>query len=148
MTDVALSAKQALSIRDAVAEVNLWHGAVRSGKTTASVVAFLDAIARATAGGGRIVIIGRTMDTIYRNVISEMLTLLGPSTSALRYTRGANVAVIFGHEVDIIGASDARAEARIRGMTIKLAYVDEASLLPDAGFWEQLQNRTLTVPDS
>lgn len=143
-----LSDKQALSIAEATAEACIWHGAVRSGKTTASVIAFLDAVARTTKGGGRIVIIGRTMDTIYRNVISEMYAVLGPNTIAVRYTRGANVAHIFGHEVDIIGASDARSEGRIRGMTIKIAYVDEASLLPDEGFWEQLLNRQLTVDGS
>lgn len=149
MSTAVLSPKQRTSILEADAPVNIWEGAVRSGKTLASIVAFLDRIARRQPGlPGRIVIIGRTMDTIYRNVMSGVIELLGPASDGIRYTRGANTAVIFGREVDVIGASDARSEARIRGMTIAIAYVDELTLLPDLGYWEQLLNRQITVADA
>lgn len=113
----------------------------------ASAIAFAhDLTLPKAVHGARDVIIGRTLDTIYRNVITTLRELLGDD--AVRYTRGANVAVILGVEVDIIGASDARSEGRIRGMTIRLAYVDEASLLPGEGFWQSLLDRQMTVDDS
>lgn len=141
-----LSTKQVESIRDATAPVNIWHGSVRSGKSLASAIAFAHDLTRPkTVHGARDVIIGRTVDTIYRNVITTLRELLGDD--AVLYTRGANTAVILGTEVDIIGASDAKAEGRIRGMTVRLAYVDEASLLPGEGFWQSLLDRQMTVAD-
>lgn len=146
MTTATLSPKQLASIRDATAPANVWHGSVRSGKTLSSLIAYADAIQRQQGRHGRVVIIGRTMDTIYRNVIAGLIEVLGPE--AVRYTRGANTAVVLGQEVDIIGASDARSEGRIRGMTIRLAYVDEASLLPGEQFWQALMDRQMTIPES
>lgn len=143
-----LSPKQIASIIEAVAQVNIWDGSVRSGKTLASVIAFLDTLARSEPGSiGRVVIVGKTQDTIYRNVISTIVDLLGTGSDGIHYTRGAPTAQILGHEVDIIGAADARSEGRIRGMTIRLAYVDEASLLPNLDYWHQLIARQMTVAE-
>lgn len=139
-----LSPKQVASIVGATAPVNIWHGAVRSGKTLASIVAFMYYLKALCPDVGRPVIIGNTLDTIYRNIISEMLTL---DPDAVAYTKNATTARIYGREVDVIGAPDVKAERRIRGMTIPAAYVDEGSLLPDLGFWQQLLNRQITVPE-
>ncbi|WP_286160454.1 PBSX family phage terminase large subunit [Streptomyces yunnanensis] len=70
--------------------------------------------------------------------------LFGPVAWQVRHTRGATTAVILGRTVHLIGAADARAEGRLRGLTACLAYVDEATLLPE-GFCTQLLAR-LSVP--
>lgn len=138
----ALSPKQRLSIRDARARWNIWHGSVRSGKTLASEIAWLHYLATDCPRVGMPFMIGRTRDTLYRNVIAPIQTdLLGTDPGAFKYTQGATSAVVFGREVAIIGANDVGAESRIRGATIPGAYVDEASLLPGHGFWQQLGNR-------
>lgn len=139
-----LSPKQIDSILRSTAKVNIWHGSVRSGKTLASIIAFMHFLKTACPPVGRPVIIGNSLDTIYRNVISEMLNL---DPDEVHYTKGATTARIYGREVDVIGAPDVKAERRIRGMTIPCAYVDEGSLLPDEGFWQQLLNRQITVPE-
>lgn len=138
-----LSPKQVDSFLHADARVNIWHGSVRSGKTLASILAFMHFLATDCSDVGRPVIIGNSLDTVYRNVLSEMINI---SPDDVLYTKGSTTAHIFGREVDVIGAPDVKAERRIRGMTIPAAYVDEGSLLPDHGFWQQLLNRQITVP--
>ncbi|MFF5501251.1 PBSX family phage terminase large subunit [Streptomyces roseolus] len=140
-----LSRKQLLSIGQATARINLWHGSVRSGKTVASLLAFV--IAVATAGpSGLIIIVGRSLQTIERNVLEPLQdrSLFGPLARLVVHTRGATTATILGRTVHLIGAADARAEGRLRGLTAQLAYVDEATLLPEA-MWTQLLAR-LSVP--
>ncbi|MFF3353371.1 PBSX family phage terminase large subunit [Streptomyces sp. NPDC002917] len=140
-----LSRKQLRSIGRATARINLWHGSVRSGKTIASLLAFV--IAVATAGpSGLIIICGRSLQTIERNVFEPLQdpALFGPLARHIHHTRGATTATILGRTVHLIGAADTRAEGRLRGLTAQLAYVDEATLLPE-GFWTQLLAR-LSVP--
>ncbi|MGW0465430.1 terminase large subunit domain-containing protein [Streptomyces sp. NPDC003027] len=62
----------------------------------------------------------------------------------MRHTRGATTAVILGRVVHLVGASDAQAEGRLRGLTASLAYCDEITLMPE-GFFTQLLAR-LSVP--
>ncbi|GAA3237218.1 PBSX family phage terminase large subunit [Streptomyces lavendulae] len=139
-----LSRKQLTSIGRATARINLWHGSVRSGKTIASLLAFV--IAVATAGpSGLIVIAGRSLQTIERNCLEPLqdVVLFGPLARHIQHTRGATTATILGRTVHLIGAADARAEGRLRGLTAQLAYVDEATLMPE-GFWTQLLARLST----
>ncbi|MFD7262106.1 PBSX family phage terminase large subunit [Streptomyces sp. NPDC059874] len=146
MTTLApLSPKQVDSIRGATARINIWHGSVRSGKTIASLVCFLLMIRRAPASG-LIVICGRSLQTIERNCLDVLAdrTLFGDVAAEVHHTRGATTAVILGRVVHLVGASDARAEGRLRGMTASLAYCDEVTLLP-AAFFRQLLAR-LSVP--
>ncbi|MER7726401.1 PBSX family phage terminase large subunit [Streptomyces sp. NPDC096323] len=143
--DLPLSRKQLRSIGRATARINLWHGSVRSGKTIASLLAFV--IAVATAGpSGLIIICGRSLQTIERNVFEPLMdrALFGPLAGHIHHTRGATTAVILGRTVHLVGAADTRAEGRLRGLTAQLAYVDEATLVPE-GFWTQLLAR-LSVP--
>lgn len=138
--------KQRDSIRESVgSRIAIWHGSVRSGKTFASLVAFLAAVRRAPATG-LILICGRSLQTIERNIIEPLQDpeLFGEVAADVRHTRGATTASIDGRTVHLIGASDARAEGRLRGLTAYLALVDEATLVPEA-FWTQLLAR-LSVP--
>ncbi|MFJ7208220.1 PBSX family phage terminase large subunit [Streptomyces sp. NPDC098789] len=146
MTALApLSPKQVASIRGATRRINIWHGSVRSGKTIASLVCFLLMIRRAPASG-LIVICGRSLQTIERNCLDVLAdrALFGDVAAEVHHTRGATTAVILGRVVHLVGASDARAEGRLRGMTASLAYCDEVTLLP-AAFFRQLLAR-LSVP--
>ncbi|MDT3395582.1 terminase family protein [Streptomyces sp. B1866] len=141
-----MSDKQLRSIRESArARISIWHGSVRSGKTIASLVALLLGIRRAPASG-LILICGRSLQTIERNIIEPLQdpALFGAVASEVRHTRGATTATVLGHTVHLIGASDARAEGRLRGLTAALAYVDEITLLPEA-FFAQLLAR-LSVP--
>lgn len=139
---VPLSRKQVKSVVEAQdAPIALWSGAVSSGKTIASLIAFLIRLT-VTPDHGLVVIVGRTLQTIERNILDPLMSvhLFGPIAKHVVHTNGANTAKILGRTVHLVGASDARAEGRIRGATIALAYVDEATLLPQ-GFWMMLLSR-------
>lgn len=123
------------------APIALWSGAVSSGKTIASLIAFLVRLAVAP-DHGLVVIVGRTLQTIERNLIDPLQStyLFGPLAKHVVHTTGSTTATILGRTVHLVGASDARAEGRIRGSTIALAYVDEATLVPYE-FWMMLLSR-------
>jgi PBSX family phage terminase large subunit len=138
-----MSPAQVRSIAGALTtpQIALWSGAVASGKTIASLVAFVILLARAPRHG-LVVIVGRTLQTIERNVLDVLMSpeLFGPVAAHVHHTKGSTTAVILGRTVHLVGASDARAEGRIRGATIALAYADEATLVP-AAFWTMLLSR-------
>ena len=131
-----MSRKQIRSIMECSARINIWSGAVRSGKTIASLLAFLFALVRAPHNG-IIFVVGRTIQTVERNLIEVLQQHTGPFGPISRYvhhTRGSNTAVILGRVVHLVGANDVTAEGRIRGATAALIYIDEATLIPEAFF--------------
>ncbi|WP_440708812.1 PBSX family phage terminase large subunit [Herbiconiux sp. YIM B11900] len=138
-----VSRNQILSIVDsAKATIALWSGAVSAGKTIASLFAFLLAV-RVAPRNGLIVVVGRTMNTVYQNIFVPLQDagLFGSRiTSQIFYTPGASSAIVLGREVMVIGAHNAEAVGRIQGATVGLAYVDEAALLPEE-FWNMLVSR-------
>lgn len=142
-----LSRKQIRSIVEAqrTPQIAVWDGAVSSGKTVASLLALLIALV-AAPDHGLIVIVGKTLQTIERNIVGPLQSvhLFGPLARHTVHTTGSTTAVILGRTVHLIGANDVRAEGRIRGATVCLAYVDEATLLPQS-FWMMLLSR-LRVP--
>jgi PBSX family phage terminase large subunit len=137
----ALSRQQIYSIVESTAPINLWEGSVRSGKTIASIVRWFHFL-HDPPPDGELVMIGKTRDTVYRNVIEPMtkVNLFGPAAHQVDYTPGAQSAMILGRRVHIIGANDAKAEPKVRGLTVAGAYVDEATVLPKS-FFDQLVAR-------
>jgi PBSX family phage terminase large subunit len=137
-----LSPKQIRAYRDSTAPVNIWEGAVRSGKTISSMLRWLDYVATAPQRG-ELAIIGKTAQTVYRNVLSPLMDpgIVGSTVArSISYTSGAPEARIFGRTVHVMGAADAKAEPKVRGLTGAGAYVDEASVIPE-DFWNQLVAR-------
>lgn len=136
------SPRQMVSILDSESRINVWHGAIRSGKTFASLIAFLMAVCLAPSSG-LIVISGRTLDTIGRNVMEPLTDdgVIGRIVARhVQWTAGATTCRIFGRLIHLIGANDRQAEGKIRGATVCLVYVDEATLLP-AEFFKQMLGR-------
>lgn len=147
MMSLGLSQKQIKAVAESEARINLLNGAIRSGKTVCSCMRLLmDIAALPKSQTDSILIVGKTLQSIDRNVFSVLKDrrLFGPVADQVVYTPGATTARIFGHRVDIVGAANAQAEGKIRGMTVCLAYVDEATLIPE-NFWNQLLGR-MSVP--
>ncbi|MEU8023695.1 PBSX family phage terminase large subunit [Micromonospora haikouensis] len=136
-----MSRKQIDSIRQSRAQINIWTGAIRSGKTISSLMRWLMFVRHAPTSG-QLVMIGKTKDTLNRNIFAVLTdpAIFGALASEVHYTPGSGIAVILGRVVHVIGANDARSESRLRGMTIAGAYVDEITLLP-RDFWVQLLGR-------
>lgn len=138
---MALSPAQRASILESTGAVNGWEGSIRSGKTIASLIRWAEYVQHAPQG--HLAIMGWTLTTIQRNVLDPLANL---HPSIVRHTRGANVAHIMDREVQLVGFSDKRSEAVIRGLTLAGAYVDEATLMPE-GTFVQLLGR-LSVEDA
>lgn len=139
---MALSPKQLQAVGLSVGtRVNIWDGSVRSGKTFSSILRLLAAVS-AAGRHGEIVIVGKNRDSVYRNVFAPVETL--PEfewvASQVKYRQGSSTGRVLGRRVNVIGANDAKAESRIRGMTVQVAYVDEITVIPEE-FFKQLLAR-------
>jgi PBSX family phage terminase large subunit len=144
-TDLPLSPTQLESVRDSGGRVNVWEGAIRSGKTIGSILRWLIFIAMAPKGG-ELVMIGRTRDTVWRNVIAPMqdTSLFGPIANTVKGNYGAPTVTILGRRIYVLGAHDAKAEKILRGLTLAGAYVDEITVVSEE-FFTQLLGR-MSVP--
>ena len=139
---IVLSDAQIESIRDSRQRVNILDGSVRSGKTIAKLIRWMLYIDRQAPAQGELVMIGKTREAVGRNLLAPMTdpSLFGPLAEAVDYRLGSPFARIMGRTVHILGANDSKSEAKIRGMTVAGAAVDEASLLP-RDFWNMLVSR-------
>ena len=129
-----LSQKLILSFNEANKRFNIWVGAVRSGKTFASILKLIDIIKNGPEGNG--MIIGVNRDTIQRNVLLELYKFLGFSPPSTKTTETK----LYGRNIYFVGAHDEGAVRRIQGSTLAFAYVDEATCIPSP-FWRMLLSR-------
>lgn len=130
-----LSPKQKACIKRGPWRINVWDGAIRSGKTLSSIIAWLDFLRYGPPGP--LAMIGKTLQTLERNVL-DVIDELHPA--AIQHTRGAGTAIIMGRLVHLFGANNAAAEGKIRGITLAGAYLDEATLVSKE-FFQQLLGR-------
>lgn len=126
---MSLSQKQVESLRDSNAKINIWEGAVRSGKTYVSLWRFLKELTYGPAG--EYAVIARTYDSFKRNVLPQLTRMIGADA---KYYKGSREMNIWGKTIHIVGADDERAESKIRGPTFSGAYVDEATIIPESVF--------------
>lgn len=131
-----LEGKAALSVAQATGSFNAWEGSVRSGKTVSSTIAWLSFVL--SAPPGHLMMVGKTTRTIKENVISDIITYLGPQN--VRFAEGSGNLFICGRRIEVVGANDETAADRIRGRTLVGAYVDEAAVLPES-FFDMLVSR-------
>ena len=126
---MSFSPKQIASLNESNAKINIWEGAVRSGKTYISVLRFLKELTYGPAG--EYVIIAKTYDSFKRNVLPHLIGRIGADA---KYYKGSREMNIWGKTIHIVGADDERAESKIRGPTFSGAYVDEATIIPESVF--------------
>lgn len=130
-----LSDKQKYSLTYSDARLNIWEGAVRSGKSFSALLRFIEFALSPIVGD--FVIIGKTEDALKRNIITELARLLGTD---VRYIAGKRELFIFNRRCYVIGANDERSEGKIRGATFAGALVDEATTIPE-NFFKMLLSR-------
>lgn len=135
-----LGVQQMRSLKESKTRINIFEGAIRSGKTIVSLLRFLMAIM--FVRGGVIVVVARTRDSAARNVFEPLMAreLFGPLAKLVHYTAGAPTARVMGRTVHVLGANDKKSEKVLRGLTVGLAYVDEITVIPEE-FFTQLLGR-------
>jgi len=148
-----LSPKAVFSILKSERRINLWEGSVRSSKTISSIIRWL-VFVKAAPTNGVLVMVGKTNKTLQRNILDIIAEMVAPED--YHYNRGTGEVTLFGRKIDVIGASDERAQEKIRGATIVGCYGDEVSLWPESFFTMMLSRLSVkgskffgtTNPDS
>ncbi|MBR3942725.1 MAG: PBSX family phage terminase large subunit, partial [Clostridia bacterium] len=120
--------------------INILEGAVRSGKTFISLILFALVVAEAPLNA-TFLMAGRTLNTLERNVLELLQNMVGEKNFTFSIAKKSGT--LFRHRVYFEGAGDGGAEAKIRGMTLSGAYLDEATLLPET-FFSMLLSRLST----
>ena len=129
------SGKQLASIIESDARLNIWHGSVRSGKTVASIIRWLDYVRDAPPGD--LLMTGKTLTTLKRNIIMPMSEFMGVDYSEGMSTKQIEV---LGRRVYVEGANDERSMGKIQGMTLAGHYGDELTLWPES-YWKMALSR-------
>jgi len=126
-----------------LSRLNLLEGSVRSGKTWISLVLWAMWVA-VMPENGTYLMAAKTMTALERNVLNLLESLVGADNFS--FSVPSKKAVLFGRTVYLEGASDARAEQKIRGLTLTGAYCDELTLFEEE-FFTMLLSR-LSEPDA
>ena len=134
-----LERKQADIWAHATARTNIATGSVRSGKTVAMNQTWLKYATR-EAPPGDLLMVGRTLAALERNVINPLINQCSPRVMLRRGMSGAHELWISGRRVYIVGANDERSVGKIQGMTIAGWYGDEISLWPES-FYNMMLSR-------
>lgn len=131
-----LAGKALRSTQLAAARGNLWEGAVRSGKTISSIMAWLKYIR--TGPPGALLMVGKTERTLKRNIIDVIEQMVGKRRCV--YRAGAGEVTILGRLIYVAGANDEKAVDKIKGLTLAGAYMDEVTTYPQS-FFQMLETR-------
>ncbi len=111
--------------------INLLEGSVRSGKTWISLVVWAFWVATMPRDGNYLMV-AKTLTSLRRNCLDLLQELVG--TKYFSYSLSKKEARLFGRLVYLEGVNDARAESKIRGMTLQGAYCDELTLFTEDFF--------------
>lgn len=126
--------KQKWSIARSNSRINIWDGAVRSGKTVAVDYRFVKAVGEPKTNlppDATDFLIGKTIGSLKRNIINPICELLGNDA---QYYPGKQELHIWDNIIHTIGANDERAIGKIQGATARKVLGDELTLWPESFF--------------
>ncbi len=127
VSEKTLSSKQIEFIRNANKKINIAHGAVRSGKTICTLIKFYVDVTNCPDND--IYMIGNSFNSIVDNGVKTIRDFICQGYCC--WKPGKGVLSIGNKEVTVIGANDNASVRRIQGNTHSLAYVDEATTIPE-----------------
>ena len=139
------SEKAYRSIAECNSRINVWHGAVRSGKTISSLIAWGLRLATRPDRHAAYMMVGRTRGTLERNCVRPLIAIWG--SDAVQYAGPHSDRLFFcGRLVYLIGANDEKADEKVQGSTLTDAYGDEVTTWHESMF-KMLMSR-LSVSDA
>lgn len=116
---------------DHLKRINILDGSVRSGKTVITFILWGLWVATMPIDKTYLMT-ARTLTTLKRNCLEPMVQFFGAEN--FQYSISSKQGRLFGRNIQFEGANDAQAEAKIRGLTLQGAYVDEITLVPEDYF--------------
>lgn len=111
--------------------INILEGSVRSGKTWISLVLWAFWVATMPKTGNYLMV-AKTLTSLRRNCLDLLQDLVGSQN--FTYSLSKKEGRLFGRKIYLEGVNDARAESKIRGMTLQGAYCDELTLFTEDFF--------------
>ena len=129
--------------RNDLKRINLLEGSVSSGKTWISLVLWAFWV-KTMPLDKQYMMCAKSLTTLKRNCLVLLQELVGESNFV--FSVPSKEGWLFGRKVLLEGASDARAEAKIRGLTLQGAYCDELTQFPK-DFFAMLLSR-LRLPNA
>lgn len=120
---------------DKLKRINILQGSVRSGKTWISLILWAFWLATMPADG-LYLMSAKNLTTLKRNCLLPLQELVGEDN--FTFSMSLKEGRLFGRRVLLEGANDARAEGKIRGITLAGAYFDELTLCPEDFFTQLL----------
>lgn len=146
MKPLIFSDKQKACLRTPSRTWNIWCGAVRSGKSFATIMQIPIKIGKHY--DEPCLIVAKTLAMVEKNILQVLRKKYTDRfIGFIRSTAdGRRVVDIFGKEIDCVGANDARSAAKIHGTEYGYVYGDEM-VLWDEAFFTMLQSR-LSLEDS
>lgn len=127
--------------------MTVWEGSVRSGKTVASLIAWILYVCNSREK--QFVMTGNTFASLIHNTIDGEFGLLNLFEGLLTMKRdasGANCLYILGKKILLFGAHDESDYKRIKGLTVGGWYADEVATHPES-FIVEAMNRTVASQD-
>ena len=121
--------------------INILEGSVRSGKTWISLVLWAFWVASMPEDGNYLMV-AKTLTSLRRNCLDLLETLVGAKNFS--YSLSKKEGALFGRRIYLEGVNDARAESKIRGMTLSGAYCDELTLFSEDFFSMLLSRLSMT----
>ena len=118
------------------ARINILEGAVRSSKTWGLHPKTIRLCQYDVAGDGLFTGVSKT--TIYRNVLSDLFSMIGRKNYS--YNRSSGQLRLFNTNWWVVGASDEGSEKTIQGLTLGRVIGDELTNLPRT-YWQMLLTR-------
>jgi len=140
-----LSPKARASIK-ADGWMTVWEGAIRSGKTVASLIAWLAYIERSDEQV--FFMSGKTYGSLVRNVVNGdfgILALAHPVIEMTKDNTGSSVLLIGNKKIYLFGASDDSAYMRLKGLTAGGWYADEVATHPESFIVEGLARTAVST---
>lgn len=137
------SDKAMYALAESNAKINIWEGAVRSGKTISSIVRWMQ-YCRQVPAHYNLLMAGKTLDALKRNIIDVIISMVGTQNAQFKF--GSREFIFFGRVIYTVGANDERSQEKIRGVTLGGGYVDELTLCPPS-FFRMLSTR-LSLPNA
>ncbi len=111
--------------------LNILEGSVRSGKTWISLILWALWVASMPEGGGYLMT-AKTLTALKRNCLDPLFEILGKKN--FTFSLATKEGRLFGRKLYLEGANDAKAESKIRGLTLSGAYCDELTQVPEDYF--------------
>lgn len=137
--------KQASILKQPRHKLNIYTGAVRSGKTVLTYFDIPELIKEFPNSRG--ILLGKTLGTIEENILKPMRDIYGEYVGDIRSDASGNrYVIIFGAKIRCVGANDKSSDGKIRGATYSWAVCDEVSLYPENVF-DMLMSR-LSEPNA